>query len=106
MLMVQMQRIMYFPSPADMRCYVAFMRLEPDHVSDKSSSIQFKMLAHATSCMFMVHHKKWQLLRAFAEEGGLLALTALLGHENLYLCGQVRFWLKLDFPLNPEYIVT
>ena len=83
---MQVRKLVFHPSPSDMHVYVALLRPR----SKDPQSGAFRVLAHAITCLFLVHQFDWPLLRAFIEAGGMVVLVKLMQDDNLHIRGQVR----------------
>ena len=79
---MQVQQIMFHPSPGQMHFYTKLIESRVTAPSDK-------VAAHALTCVFLVHQHNWQLLRPFIEAGGMVNLVSTLASENLHMRGQV-----------------
>jgi hypothetical protein len=94
--MLQMRRVSFYPTEADMRDYATMLSLKIEHDMPEDAPTGFvaapelTLMVHALVCLYSAHQHSAPLLRAFMVEGGMLALVGLLRNGNRVVCGQVR----------------
>mmetsp|Transcript_7493 Transcript_7493/g.13453 ORF Transcript_7493/g.13453 Transcript_7493/m.13453 type:complete len:453 (+) Transcript_7493:74-1432(+) len=91
------QQIIFFPQLSDMSHYTTiFNRSTPEETARKHKLLKFKVL----SVMYSLHRKDGSLMDHFTLNGGLCALTSLLGEENNVIQSEaVELMMQLLDPL-------